>query len=259
MPPGFASLSRRPSKTDFDCANYSKTEWVVLYSGGRLRASARTDTTSVDPLPFSYERDPDRSGDRHVVQVSDGWLAGFDGGEFGGGLWWFGNAAKRPIRLRPPANAPVNSGDPFSAENVRGFARLADSLLVFMGLDHLTGRSGRVFAVRQAGGAWVLEPFVVLDASPAAWVIDGERVLVLTESGLWEALPGNRTKKLHDLDVGLQYPNSMAHGPDGTLYVGMRRYVLRLQPLGARWAETWFVQSNCARASIRDYDCQCIP
>jgi hypothetical protein len=255
MPSGFVALRRPPTHDDLDCANYSRVEWFVSSAGNDLRVSAPARADVVDPLPFTYDRHPDRAGDRHALRMNDGWFAGFDAGEFGGGLWWFSSATKQPLRVRPPAADDVHH----VAENVHGFAQHPDGPLVFMGLDHLTGRSGHVFALRQIGGAWQLQLFAALDASPAAWVMSGDRAWVLTESGLWEAAAGNRTRKLHALDVGSLYPSSMVLASDGALYVGMRRYVLRLQLVGARWAETWFVTSNCVRTRLNEYDCQCVP
>src|SRR5262245_19555072 len=83
MPAGFVPLSKGPSATDFQCANYSKAEWSVTASDGGLQVSARAHTgEQQDPLPFGYGRHTDRSGRRHVTRVSDGWLVGFDAGEF---------------------------------------------------------------------------------------------------------------------------------------------------------------------------------
>ena len=44
----------------------------------------------------------DRFGDRHVLGVADGWLVGFNAGEFGGGLWWFSFDGKRSKRISSP-------------------------------------------------------------------------------------------------------------------------------------------------------------
>lgn len=256
---GFIELPQRPSQADLRCANHSRTEWAVSVSNGVLRITLRSKSDFEDPLPFAYERGPDRQGYRHVVQVADGWLVGFDAGEFGGGLWWFSTRGERSVQLRPPANAPVHPDDIFQAENVRGFARHGHDLLIFMGLDHRSGRSGRVFRLVQQAGHWTLSIFAVLDASPAGWVVDHDRILVLTESGLWQAMTDGRSKKLHSLDVGSPYPNSMVLGREGALYIGMRRYVLRLKGSDSDWSETWFVQSGCVKAEIRNYECQCVP
>src|SRR6185503_14010076 len=101
----------------------------------------------------------------------------------------------------PPPNAAAHPNDIFRPENVRGFAQDDQAILVFMGLDHGAATSGRIFRVVQSGNAWALESFGVLDASPAAWIKDNGRMLVLTESGLWQAAIKGPPRKLHDLDI----------------------------------------------------------
>jgi len=252
----FVPLPSPPSEAEFRCANYSKKEWVVSIADGKLRVRPAPRQT-IDPLPFNYKRQPDQAGDRHVVQVTGGWLVGFDAGEFGGGLWWFSAEGKRSVRLKPPANAPINPEDIFQAENVRGFLKLEDSLFVFMGLDHMGGRSGRVFRLRQDNSAWALEPFNILDGSPEAWVVDRGNIVILTGTGLWQATPDGHPRKLHDLQVGGLYPTSMVLAPDEGVYVGMRRYLLHLIPTGENWTEEWLVDADCVHARIEDYDCKC--
>lgn len=34
-----------------------------------------------------------------VLETSDGWLVGFDAGEFGGGLWWYRQDGKFDVQL----------------------------------------------------------------------------------------------------------------------------------------------------------------
>jgi hypothetical protein len=132
-------------------------------------------------------------------------------------------------------------------------------LLVLMGLDHLSGQSGRIFRTVRQGDRWALAPLAILDARPSVWTLDGSRLLVLTGSGLWEVTMDTGAKQVHQSEIGLLYPNSLVRGPDGAFYAGMRRYVLRLESAGDRWTETWLVSKDCVRARIADLECQCLP
>lgn len=211
-----------------------------------------------DPVPFSYAETEDRRGSRHVARVDDGWLVGFDAGEFGGWLWWFGEDGHENRRIRPSPALPVNPDDVFHAENVLGLPLVGSQRLVLMGLDHLTGRSGRIFRAVVGSAGWELAPVAVLDAQPDVWLVDGSRLLFLTESGLWVS-DGFEAKRVHPLDLGAFAPTSIVRAADGALYVGMRYYVLRLAERGDAWQESWFVPASCQKMRFRDYQCECLP
>jgi hypothetical protein len=193
-----------------------------------------------------------------VAKVDDGWLVGFDAGEFGGGLWWFSPDGGRFARVRAPENA-ARADDIYKAENVRGLVQVGSDQLVLMGLDHMGGRSGRVFRASKRDGAWKLDPRAVLDGSADAWAVLGDRLLVLTDSGLWEVIAGTPARQVHRADTGGLYPTSMVRAGDGAFYVGMRRYILRLEAAAGAWRETWLVASNCVRARVTNFTCECVP
>src|SRR6188768_1485770 len=137
--PSWIRLSRRVTEADLDCAGYDyKKQWAVALRDQVPVVSVQLPVRREDPLPFAVPKHQDRSGDRHVLKVADGWLVGFDAGEFGGGLWFTASGADW-WQLRPPSDAPAAPDDPFKAENVQGLAFVEGRPLVLMGLDHLTG------------------------------------------------------------------------------------------------------------------------
>lgn len=248
----------RPSADERRCTDYSSLFWSVAASGGSALAVEMTTREHLDPVPFSYAAGPDRQGSRYAARAGEGWLVGFDAGEFGGGLWWFSDGhGQQGSRIRPRPSSPTNPADIYHAENVLGLPRVGGQQLVLMGLDHLGARSGRVFRIVAAAGAWSLEPVAVLDAEPAVWLLDGSRLLFLTDSGLWSS-DGLSAHKVHPLDVGGFAPTSMVQAADGGLYVGMRYYVLRLAEEEGRWTESWFAPASCLSVRLRDYDCDCV-
>jgi hypothetical protein len=255
---GFVALKQRPSQADLQCGNYSRVAWRVSESGVILKISKNPDSGLNDYLPFSYEKNPNRIGNRHVLKLSDGWLVGFDAGEFGGGLWWFSERGERDSWLKPSPKDPAHPKDIYRTENIQGFSRFGNHTLIFMGLNHLDGRSGRIFRLVNRSGQWTLKLFTALDTCPYAWVVDHNRLFVLTETGLWLIHPDGRISKSHSLDIGLLYPNSMIIGPEGALYIGMHRYVLKLERSRKTWREVWFVQSDCEKATIKGIECECI-
>ena len=247
-----------PSASERRCTDYSPLFWSVSLARGDVQAKPLTTRERVDPIPFSYSAGQDRHGNRHVARVGDGWLVGFDAGEFGGGLWWFsGLEGHESRRIRPDPSSPAHPDDIFEAENVLGLPVVGSERLVLMGLDHLTGRSGRIFRAVSEPGGWVLKPVAVLDGEPAVWLVDGSRLLFLTESGLW-ASDGLSARRVHATDLGGFAPTSLVRSADGALYVGMRYYVLRLVEHDSGWDESWFVPASCQKVRLEEYTCECV-
>jgi hypothetical protein len=210
----------------------------------------------VEPLPFRYPPDPDRAGERYVLRTDDGWLVGFNDGEFGGGLWWFNRDGKAMRRIRPSPNSPTNSDDYFHAENVLGMPEVGGERLVLMGLDHLTGRSGRIFRAVSTTTGWTLQSVVVLDAEPRVWLVADKKLLFVTESGLWSA-DATGARRIYDADLISFAPQSMVRATDGALYLGLRYYALKLDQHDGRWRQSWYVPADCQKVMLKDDTCEC--
>lgn len=98
-PKGFAHWTlHTPPKDDSEesrKANYSDYEWVVSKSRNRVIIKKRVSNLPEQPtLTFDIERPkgayaPYLIGLRYIARVNDGWLVGFNAGEWGGALWWF--------------------------------------------------------------------------------------------------------------------------------------------------------------------------
>jgi hypothetical protein len=123
------------------CGNYSKREWEVKLEDSRVKVNTVSQLSQA-LLPFDIlvsEAGIGLQGDRHVEKVADGWLVGFDAGEWGGSLWWFSEDGKAHKKL--------------ADENVVGFAKTSE-LLALTGLAHLGIDQEKVLRIRQSGGDW---------------------------------------------------------------------------------------------------------
>jgi hypothetical protein len=250
--------SEPPSADERACTDYSSVFWSTSVKDGVPHATRIGVREHVDPLPFQVAVGRDRDGNRWAVPVSDGWVVGFDAGEFGGGLWWFNPDGTESRRIQPSATAPVNPDDPFRAENVVGLPSVGGERLVLMGLDHLTGRSGRIFRLAYDKTGWVLAPVGVLDAAPDVWFVDRDRLLFLTESGLWSIEPRSKARRIYQTDIGRFSASAIVRASDAGLYVGLRHYVLKLEELNGKWRETWFTPAACVKVELRRGQCECV-
>jgi hypothetical protein len=224
-PDGWAVFSRQtPDDVALRCANYSRTWKVSLYSEKLVIVEGR-----------------DRSG-MSSIEYGSGKLEGLDHGEFGGGLWWLDGASKTKI----------------SDENVHGFVRTQFGTLAFVGLDHMSLRSGKVLII---GGGDIGPPSTTvladLGESPGAFALapDGSVVLVTSSKIYRIKSPGvietigsaEDTPARFGGKFGGLYPTSVAVLRSGAIYVGMRHFVIRLTPKGSSYAEDWLVPSHCRR------------
>lgn len=258
MPSDWSALHQAPSEDQLRCAWQRTDLWSVSLAEGALVVDPRPSGVTTDPLPFRPGTDRDRAGHRRVLEVSDGWMVGFDAGEYGGGLWWFSRDGNRSMRIALPESTPVRKDDPFRAENVRGFVSFEGEILVFMGLDHLLGKSGHVFRLARTAGEWGLLPIAAFDASPSAWTVETGQIFVVTQGGLWTIGESWEVEQVHPVDLDGLVPASLVRDSEGVLYMGLRHYLLSLRPEQDYWTERWYAPSQCVSFSAKN-GCECVP
>jgi hypothetical protein len=245
VPAGWVEL--QPSEERRRCANYSRDEWRIAIDGAavRIEKAAVREPDSGPPLPFALPRLAEVRGRRHVLAAGDGFLVGFDAGEWGGSLYWFDKDGGRQRKL--------------AGENVRGLVALGpDAALALEGLAHMSLDEGRVRWLERRGGAFQAAGETPLPASPQTHVaIPGGAVYVLTTKSLVRVTPDRRVTVVQPVSTYGLYPDSMAIDPGGALWIGMRQLVLRLAPARDRFTETWLVRQDCRRAEQVDLDCFC--
>ena len=266
VPPGWVSRSL-PAVSDREwvCANWSADEWIVSAAAGRLEIArgGRTKpatTLPFEPLPAPEESDTELKKPSVVQPVRGGYLVGYNRGEFGGGLYWFSADGRKHARLAPPAGAHSE----WFPENVHAIAEHEGSFFVFQGLSHLGSRLGRVLRVRPTEKGWRADVFVALDATPDAvlqersgsWLMAStDGVSRITTSGAVKRLWGSS-----DVLVDT-YPSSIARSADGSVYVGMRAWVLRLtwSQADPYWLVDLLVPASCVRLRpTAEERCSCV-
>ena len=236
--------------TALTCANYSEKEWRVTVSDGLPQITlvpSNAEQERPQEIPPGIQRLPGMKGRESKLKLQNGWLLGFDAGEFGGGLW-FANDDGTTVEL--------------STENVHGVFATTQGALVLAGLAHMGLDSGKVFIVpKVVRSSSDLKTLVELDGAPQAFteISDGSELIVTTH-GIWSvSSTGASAALLHRYrrDLGMLYPNSVAAAPDGTIYVGMRLFVVRYTPHAGGYVEQWMVPGSCKKFHVRGFDCVC--
>lgn len=230
------------------CANYSQREWKVSLKNEGVEISPFSEGIE-ESLPFKIQPKnaiAGLAGDRRVKRVSDGWLVGFNSGEFGGALWWFSGDGLKRKKL--------------ADENVVGFADSALGVLALVGLAHMGIDRGKVLRVGEGNeGERQVNVLADLKEAPCAFAIESPNsILVLTTNKLVRVSTTGKIEGLLSTKYGSLYPNSIALSRTGTIHVGMRHFVTRLTPMNGSYKEEWFVPVDCQRFRVREYDCLCL-
>ena len=233
-PPLESWLVLPPESINWREVGYSSASWYVWREGGRVVAGSKPVPVS-SSLPFVL--DPvagndgmDLRGARIVRAVENGYLVGFDAGEFGGALWWFSPDGGSRKRVTPRVSA---SEPDYFPENVKELIGNGAHFLAFQGLTHLGGNAGRVIRVdRNENGEWEASLFATLPGCPQSVVAESSSSwLVATTRGVLRIDSGGMVTWLWQPSGGhLSYPNSLARDDSGRTFMGMRELVVRLTP-----------------------------
>ncbi len=214
VPPKFP---QGPRSAWFFAANHSSVEWYVFSKNGKPSATNQvTVQANASGKPdFTPEAGRFR-GASNFAEVDDGWLVGFNRGEFGAAIYWFSKDGTR--------NYPVSN------HQVVDFFLLPDGVHAIEGLAHMGMSRGSVVRITRPHGnaPWQANTIVKLPFAPCAISLrkDGSMVITLSSS-LVSIGPGHKIHTLlADLPWGGLYPNSSVLSFDEKkLFVGMRQFV----------------------------------
>jgi hypothetical protein len=249
-------------RQEWRCANQARDEWTVSAEQGKLAIAKAAREAAQPSLPFTPQLAPGEApntfrGLSALQTVSDGFLAGFSRGEFGGGLYWFSADGAKHLRIT------VMSASWFP-ENVIGIVQDGRAFLVFQGLAHIRSRRGRVLKVQQESGrGWVATVLTDLGSAPAAVLEEVSGIwLVVTSDGLSRVTSRGTAQRLwNEEQVGYLYPSSIVRTSDGVVYIGMRAWVARLRALnpGPPLVDLLTPASCVSFAGKGDGPCGCLP
>ena len=103
-----------------------------------------------------------------MTAVDDGWLIGFNEGEFGGALYWFSRDGKRSFVI--------------SSDQIVDFFSLADGLYAIEGLAHMSASRGSILRISRPkqGVPWQARSVLALPYAPYAVTVrrDGTAVIM---------------------------------------------------------------------------------
>jgi hypothetical protein len=180
------------------------------------------------------------------MKVNDAWLVGFDGGEYGGSLWWYPLQPGTGRKLWGRSVKELISG------------REPNSLIVLAGLAHLGDSDGTVLWLGQeSSGTWLVQDHRPLQGAPYASGSHPSGLLGATNKSLELILDSKAIQVLADTKDINVYPRSIAVAPNGDIAVGLRFFVTLLRKDSNVYRQEWFIPTGCVQFVDDDFGCTC--
>lgn len=211
---------RKAHKTWFFAANYSDIEWHVAADHGRVLADRAESRLPQRRPKADFSPKAGRFvGASAFARVDDGWLVGFNHGEFGAALFWFSADGQQNYRI--------------SDHQVVDFFELPDGIHAIEGLAHLGMSAGSVIRISRtaAGAQWRADTLARLPFAPYAVSVRKDGSLLITLSDSLVSVGKDRqvvTVHPQPLWSGLYPTSSVLSADEGRLYIGMRQYVVEI-------------------------------
>jgi len=204
--------------------NYSQNEWRVFLKDNILHVANVTVQDS-PIVPFKI----DHGGKTHIsaIQVNDGYVVGFNSGEWGGHLDWFSKDGKTHYQI--------------SDDQVAGFIKKDGKIYVIQGLAHLTLSFGSILKIERDAGKWISKEYLKLPFAPSMFASDAQgNFIIITSKNL---LKVDKNKMITTLvKNGMWYlgpsPNSIVFN-NNAIYAGMRAGVYKYNLTTGR--EEWLM------------------
>jgi hypothetical protein len=198
-------------------ANYSNISWRVYVENARPSAKLieHASDEASEPAPFDATAD-NFSGASRFRQVDDGWLVGFNHGEFGAALYWFNHDGTHHYKI--------------SNHQVVAFFTLSDGVYAIEGLAHMGASCGSVIRIQRPrpSARWQAMRVVRLPFAPKTVAVrrDGSIVIVLSDSLVSVDRDYHVNTLISDAAWGGLYPSSsILLSDESRLYIGMRQFV----------------------------------
>ena len=198
----------------WSCIQGMKSEWHVS-----LDSTTRSLRLIHRPFEWPYGR-------LHRTGPVYGW----NGGEFGGDVRW----------VRGPADTVV-----LVPHNWVQYLPVDSGTYVLAGLAHMTMSTGSLWFLKAENNVWSSRKVADLGAAPNAGMIQDSVAIVSTLRSIVTVSlrDGKTTEKPFDRWLA-PYANSVARGPDGWLYIGMRPGVARVRTSDTMSMAEWLVPST---------------
>ncbi len=184
----------------------------------------------------------------HYCGLGDFSFAGFDNGEFGGGV----------MNIQYNSHGEIESGKVLAQDNCLGFLKPKEwcetedgkgywtesfrECYVFTGLSHMATDEGKIYKITLSGSEYTFEEFADLGSAPNAFAEDDGNLIVATEKSLVSVdINGKITELFHSEYWEYLHINSITV-LDGCYYFGTASGILKF--VGETKQTVWYPYYN---------------
>jgi hypothetical protein len=246
IPAGWVNApSSRDAPALWQCAGYGGS-WVVSKNQDAIAIKKlNIEKQNQVPLPRQLKLSKEMIGRRSMLHTGDGWLIGFDAGEFGGGLWWFSSDGTEAKKLLE--------------QNVHSIYETPDGVFVLAGLAHLGIDQGEIDQFTATPEKISLKYKASLGGSPEASALGPEgEIIIATMRSVLLVDHGGKVHELYRSGENLTYPTSVVEKANGDIFVAMRFFVLRLISDNGAYRADWLMPKKCQSFKMVKYICNCM-
>lgn len=217
------TVNKPPTREEARSLNHDSKEYEVFFNAENKVVYRDYDYHRIKgaELPFEIVRKPEeriKFGGRQVnVKVENGWLVGFDKGEWGGVLLWF--------------NEEGTNYEIICMGNINNIHKVEGHIYVTEGLAHLSMSEGQILKAEKMDGKWHVEKIVDLPSAPySSSLTEDNCLLIVTSHGLILLDDNFEITSLMEEGfwAGYLYPNSILID-ENSVYIGMPAGILKTQ------------------------------
>jgi hypothetical protein len=230
--PRWRSVVPPRDRDELALARLTEETWTVEQKGNEVEVRWQAAEKPRLEKPASSFRIDGAMPPLRGLCTGDGWLLGFDSGERGGSLWWFRHDGKALQHL--------------ADENVCALFESSAGLFAFCGLEHAESETGSLLRIeRDEVGAWTSRTITELGALPRAVLEESsESWLAVTSGAVLRVYATGAVERIVESRAFALAPVSIAVDERSIVWIGMRRYLVRLTPFGRSYREDWFVKAD---------------
>jgi hypothetical protein len=211
-------IKELPTKEDVRKFNGSKGYKVYNSKNGIFYEIKNGNWNKETEFDFEIVRDEENrtyySRPTNSIKVNNGWLIGFDRGEWGGALYWYNNDGTEKYLIKD--------------RNVKDIVTIKNKIFITQGLAHLGGDFGSISKIVFQNDKWVVEKTNNLSGKPYKTIVFNDVLISITTEDIISIDSDMKLQTLYEKSFWrILYPNSIVTDKDN-FYFGMRGGILKL-------------------------------